>query len=82
MYIGAIGAFLIALSWIPQLFDLLKGKVDTVSIKFSVIYILGSLLLVIYSINISDYIFLFLNSLALLFSAMNFFVAMKKGKLI
>jgi lipid-A-disaccharide synthase-like uncharacterized protein len=62
MIIGVIGLILVAISWIPQLFKIFKAKKSGLDWRFAFVYVLGSLGLVIYSIQIKDIVFLILNS--------------------
>ena len=63
MILGVIGLILIAVAWLPQIIDIIKTKKSGLNIKFALIYVIGSFVLVIYSIQIKDTIFLILNSL-------------------
>ncbi len=64
---GVVGGVLIAISWLPQIFKMVKNKsARDISISFLVIVLLGSLFLTIYSIYINDVVFISLNAAATL----------------
>jgi len=80
MIIGIIGLVLIAVAWLPQIIDTIKTKKSGLNIKFALIYVIGSFVLVVYSIQIKDTIFLILNSLATLMSFTGLFYTIKYRK--
>ena len=80
MLIGTIGLILIALSWLPQVIKIIKTKKSGLDIKFAILYVLGSLALVIHAIEIKDNIFLALNILALLMSSLGLIYTIKYRK--
>jgi lipid-A-disaccharide synthase-like uncharacterized protein len=79
-YIGIIGLILIAVAWLPQIIQTIKTKKGGLNIKFALIYFLGSIALVIHSIQIKDNIFIILNSLASLMSFTGLFYTIKYRK--
>jgi len=64
--LGIIGAIFISLGWIPQVWEIIKTKHSHLNLGFTSLYVLGSLGLTIYSIQIKDMIFTWLNCFALL----------------
>jgi len=80
MILGIIGLILIAVAWLPQIIDTIKTKKSGLNIKFALIYVIGSFVLVVYSIQIKDTIFLILNSLATLMSFTGLFYTIKYRK--
>jgi len=76
---GLIGAILVALSWIPQTFAIIKKEKINIDIKFGVMYIIGGILLIIYSIQIKDIIFLILNLLVVIMSSTSLIYSIKKS---
>ena len=64
MIIGVIGLILIALSWFPQVVEIIKTKKSGLNVKFALIYVLGSVALVIYALQINDTIFILPNTSA------------------
>jgi lipid-A-disaccharide synthase-like uncharacterized protein len=74
--IGIIGVLLLAGAWIPQTIHTIKTH-HRVSLKFNILYILGSLLLVAYSVIVRDIIFVILNGIALLMASINLFYTVK-----
>ena len=77
--IGFIGAFGIAISWIPQTIRTFKTKRTGLDLKFNLIYVAASLLLTIYSFMIMDLVFIMLNALATLLSLYNLHYTIKGG---
>jgi len=80
MILGTIGLVLIAIAWLTQVVKIIKTKKSGLNIKFALIYVIGSFLLVIYSIQIKDTIFLILNSFATLMSFLGLFYTIKYRK--
>ena len=76
--VGIIGLALLALAWIPQTIEIIKKKKSHINYKFGILYIIGSLILIYYSIQIKDYIFLILNSVVALMSATSLYFSIKK----
>ena len=65
--IGIVGSILIVISWLPQIFRLIKTKSSKdFSIHFLFVVLLGSILLAIYSACINNLIFILLNTIAAL----------------
>ncbi|MBR9706456.1 hypothetical protein GOV14_05450 [Candidatus Pacearchaeota archaeon] len=80
MIIGTIGLILIALSWLPQIIEILKTKKSGLNPKFALIYVLGSIALIIHAIEIKDTIFIILNSTAGLMSFLGLYYTLKYRK--
>lgn len=78
--IGIIGLVLLALAWIPQTYSVIKKKESNIDWRFGVLYVIGSLILMAYSIQIKDYIFLILNSIVALMSAISLYFSIGKRK--
>ena len=78
--IGIIGLILLAIAWIPQTYSVIKRKESNIDFKFGVLYVLGSLILVYYSIKINDIIFIVLNSVVALMSAVSLYFSTGKRK--
>ncbi len=78
MLIGILGVILIALSWLPETIKVWKEKRSTIDLKFGFMYVTGSLLLIIYSYQVKDYIFLSLNIFALATSSLTLYMSLKK----
>jgi lipid-A-disaccharide synthase-like uncharacterized protein len=77
--IGIIGLILIAVSWIPETIRTIKTKKSGLEWHFNLIYVLGSLGLIVYSIHIWDYIFMALNIAAFLLSSINLYYTLRYG---
>lgn len=61
--IGAIGAILILSAWIPETYRTMKSKnLEAIDLKFLMIYLIGSILMTIYSIQIKSDVFIALNT--------------------
>jgi|TARA_B100001971_G_C18048658_1_gene461590 lipid-A-disaccharide synthase-like uncharacterized protein len=78
--IGIIGLALLALAWIPQTYSIIKKRRSYINPKFGILYVIGSLILVYYSIQINDIIFLILNSFVALMSAISLYFSTGKRK--
>ena len=76
--IGILGLVLLGIAWIPQLIRILKKKYGHIDVRFGALYVIGSVLLVIYSIQINDIIFLILNSFIAIMSGISLFFSIKK----
>lgn len=62
--LGLIGGIIIAAGYFPQFFRLLKVKDSTgISISAWLIFLVGDLMLLIYSISIDDFVFITLEVL-------------------
>ena len=79
--IGIIGLALLALAWIPQTYSVIKKKQSNINLNFGILYVIGSLILVYYSIQIKDNIFLILNSTVTIMSAISLYFSTGKRKI-
>lgn len=77
--LGIIGLILIAFSWIPETIRTIRTKKSGLEWHFNLIYVIGSLCLIIYSIHIWDYIFMALNVAAFLLSTINLYYTLRYG---
>lgn len=81
MLLGIIGLVCIAIGWIPQIIEIVRTKKSSLNLGFSLLYTFGSLSLVLYALQIKDWIFTTLNGFALLMSSIGLFYTVKtKGK--
>ena len=80
MLIGIIGLSLLAIGWLTESIKMVKEKKSNIDLKFGALYVIGSLLLVIYSYQLKDVVFMVLNSLVMLTSGLSLFYAMKYKK--
>ncbi|MBU1203476.1 MAG: hypothetical protein KKG60_00205 [Nanoarchaeota archaeon] len=81
MIIGVIGLVLLSISWIAETISLIKhkrSKKKELDLKFSVLYVLGSLCLAVYSVQIKNLIFIILNSVVVLLSTISLVFSVKK----
>ena len=76
--IGTIGLVLLALAWLPQTYSVIKKKHSNIDYRFGILYVIGSLILVYYSIQTKDIIFLILNSIVALMSAISLYFSVGK----
>ena len=76
--IGIIGAALILLGWIPETIKVIKDKKGRLDWKFAILYFIGSGLLVFYSVQIQNRVFIALNSLITLLEAAALIYSIKK----
>jgi len=73
-WIGLLGMLLLVSSWAPQTLETIKNKKCPLNFRFIIIYVTASFLLTIYSYIIGDWVFLTLNALATLQSAINLLI--------
>ncbi len=71
--IGILGLFIILIAWLPETIKNIRNRRVRTRIEFLLLYTIGSMLLTIHSIIISDPIFVVLNGLAAILSGMNLF---------
>lgn len=76
-YLGILGLILIALAWIPETLEIIKKKRNNLNLKFNILYVLGSLALVIYAVSINDLVFILLNGFAFLMSGIGLLYKIK-----
>jgi len=70
---GILGMLFVVLAWIPQTLRTIRIKKVGIEKKFLWLYLFGCLFLVIYSVYISDYVFLGLNSISFILNAINLY---------
>jgi lipid-A-disaccharide synthase-like uncharacterized protein len=80
MILGVIGLAFLVIGWIPQTIKVIKDKKSGIDLRFGALYATGSLLLMIYAIQINDYIFMALNALATLMSVISLFYSVKNAR--
>lgn len=62
-WIGFLGLLCIAAAWIPQAYHTWKTR-HAPALLFTLLYLCGSVLLIMYSVSIGDGVFIALNSVA------------------
>jgi lipid-A-disaccharide synthase-like uncharacterized protein len=77
LIIGIVGLGLLAVGWLYEAIKTIRAGKSNINSKFAVLYVVGSFLLVIYSLLLGDIIFLILNSLVTIFSLINLFYSFK-----
>lgn len=70
--IGIIGASLLVLAWLVNIYRTFRQKAHSINPQFTGIYIIASSLLTYYSILIGDYVFATLNGIATLLAIIEF----------
>ena len=78
MILGIIGLVLLAIGWIPETIKVIKEKKSRIDKEFGILYVLGSLLLLIYSMQIKDYIFMALNFIVMVMSGISLVFSLRK----
>lgn len=76
--IGLIGLLAIVACWIPQTYEVLKSRQVDMKLSFLILYLTGSIALTIYALD--DIIFLILNLLAAVGSAINLYYKIFPGR--
>ena len=78
MIIGIIGALLLAASWIPETWETVRTKKCSANAEFVIIYVVAAFLLLIYSYQIRDPVFVGLNTFVLGESSINLWYKLKE----
>ena len=78
MITGIIGLALLAVGWMYEAVQIIKEKKSRLGLKFSILYTTGSLLLVVYSIQVKDVIFTILNGLVTAISLVSLAYSIRK----
>lgn len=78
MIIGIIGLILLAIGWLSEIVKIIREKRSKLDLKFAILYTVGSLCLVAYSIQINNIIFIILNSVVLIMSLISLVYTIKK----
>jgi lipid-A-disaccharide synthase-like uncharacterized protein len=78
--IGILGLVCILAGWIPELKDTIKNNKNNLNIKFSVLYMSGSFLLMIHSLELGDIIFTILNGIAMIMGFISLIYTIKNNK--
>jgi len=76
--VGLTGLIAIVACWIPQTFEVIRSKQSNMKLSFLVLYFFGSIALTIYAIG--DPIFVTLNLLTTIGSAINLYFKAFPGK--
>lgn len=76
--IGLIGLILIIIGWTFEAGKIIRTKKSRVDWKFGILYTLGSIALVVYSLQINDYVFLILNAFVTIMSGISLFFSIEK----
>ena len=79
-WLGIIGLILIGIGWTQQIIQIIKEKKSNLNFGFALLYVIGSLSLVLYSLQINDLIFALLNCFALLMGEIGLFYTIKYNK--
>jgi len=79
--IGIIGLSLMMVAWIAETVDLIKKKESKLDMNFAVFSIIGSILLLIYSIQIKNIIFIIMKSVVIILICISMFYSLKLHKL-
>ncbi|MFC1752766.1 hypothetical protein ACFL96_05155 [Thermoproteota archaeon] len=77
MIIGVIGLLMLAFGWIAEARRVMREKKSQLGFEFAYLYIVGSLCLVIYSLQLNDIVFVVLNLLVVVTCAISMWYALK-----
>lgn len=77
--VGWLGAFLIAVGWVPEVLTLVRKRAKPPEIRFVLTYACGSLLLVAYALSIGSWVFAFLNALAFAMAGLSYYYGFLKN---
>lgn len=78
-YFGVVGLALILAGWAIELFSAIRAGKSQVPLSFAALYAAGSGLLAWHSLQISDTVFLALNSAAALVAVVNIVFCLRAG---
>lgn len=78
--LGLIGGFLLILAWVPMTLHTVRDRKSGADLIFDLLYFAGALFLIVYSWEIKDLIFVVLNAVAALVSAINLYYIPRKYK--
>ena len=74
---GVIGLILISIGWIHQIVEIIKSKHSHLNLSFALLYVLGSISLIIYSLELEDPIFMILKGIALFMGLIGLYYSLK-----
>lgn len=72
-YIGWIGFAILVGAWVPQTLETIRRGYSGTNLLFNAMYMAASLLLTVYALLISDWVFVALNALLSIGSGINLF---------
>lgn len=75
--IGWLGLCILACAWIHDAIKILRTGKNTIPLRFTLLYIIGCVLLTIYSVLIGDTIFIILNAMAAISAIFHAIVAVR-----
>ena len=70
-YLGLLGAAFIVIAWLPLTIKTLVNERSDEDVLFGMLFLVGAAFLTVYSIQINDPIFAFLNFMAMVFAFIN-----------
>ena len=78
MIIGMVGMAFLVLAWIPEILDTVKKGGRGIDMRFGLMSLIGDVLLIAYSYQIGDRVFLALNIFIFLATGLEVFLTAKK----
>ncbi|MFH1972158.1 MAG: hypothetical protein ABIJ18_01635 [archaeon] len=78
--LGIIGLGFLLVAWTAELIDLIKKKKGKLDTNFAVFYIIGSVLLLVYSIQIKNLIFVILKIIVIILTVISLYYSLKLKK--
>jgi len=78
--VGIAGLAVLLVAWIAELVDLIKKKKGRLDTNFAVFYIIGSVLLLIYSIQIKNVIFIVMKIIVIILTVLSLYYSIKIRK--
>jgi uncharacterized protein with PQ loop repeat len=75
---GILGMIFVVLAWIPQTMRTIRTKRVGIEKKFLWLYLFGCLFLILYSLSISDYVFLGLNLISCILNGINLYYSYRR----
>ena len=78
--IGIAGALLLIVAWIPELVDIIKAKKSKLNKRFSELLFFATLILLVYSIMVKDFIFIIINAFLLAEISISVYYTLHRNK--
>ncbi len=72
-WIGYVGLAALAICWVPQSIETIKGGRCEINLAFLVLYLIGSIGMLVYAMDLGDLIFSLLNGLTTVGALLNLF---------
>ncbi|MBT4174681.1 hypothetical protein HOC80_02220 [archaeon] len=79
-WIGYAALFFLIIAWLVEAVDLIKNKKGRLDVKFATFFIIGSILMLIYSIQIKNTVYIIMKSIVLFLSCLSLYYTLELHK--